>query len=118
MPFVLIIIGAVLFVSAIQGTTGQLGTLVKGDITGQGSFIYWFIAILIIGAIGYIPSLKKLSDAFLVLLLLVLFIANKGVFAQFNSAIKQVTAGTSTAATISGLSTSMVSTLSPAAGNL
>ena len=93
MPFVLIIVGIFLFVSAIRGTTGQLATLVKGDFASSGtthSFLYWFVSILVIGAIGYVPALKKLSDAFLVLVILSLAIANKGFFAQFNSALQQI----------------------------
>jgi hypothetical protein len=93
MPFVLIIVGIFLFVSAVRGTSGQLATLLKNDLTGSGSFLYWFVAILVIGGIGYIPALKKLSDAFLVLVILALFVANRGFFSQFNTALKQISSG-------------------------
>lgn len=94
MPFALVIIGVVLLVSAVMGTTGTLFTLIRGDFTGPSNFIYWFTAILIIGAIGYIPDFKKFSVAFLALVIIVLFLkrgnANGiggGFFQQFASAI-------------------------------
>jgi len=87
MPFVLIIAGILLFVTAIKGTTGTLAKLVSDDIFGTRGYIYWFASIIIVGAIGYVKPLKGISDAFLLLLILVLFLANRGVFAQFNSAL-------------------------------
>lgn len=93
MAFVLVLAGLVLFVTALQGTANQLGTMLVQDVFGtQGNrgFLYWVVAIAVVGAIGYVKSLKGLSDAFLALLLLVLFLNNKGFFAQFNSAIGQI----------------------------
>lgn len=49
---------------------------------------------MVIGAIGYIPKLKGISDAFLVLVLLVLFISNRGFFNSFNAQIQSGTATT------------------------
>lgn len=80
MPFVLIAIGALILVTVIRGTQGQLASLLKGDFTGSNSFWRWIIAIGIIGAVGYLPKLKPVSDGFLVLVLLVLFISNRGIF--------------------------------------
>ena len=85
MPFVLIIIGAVMVVSAVRDTSEDLVTLVKGDMTGQKSYLAWMISILVIGAIGYIPSMEKLSRYILVLVVIVLILSNKGLFAKFNS---------------------------------
>ena len=78
MPFALLIIGAVFLVSAVKGTTdGPAGlyALLVGDFTGQGNFVYWVAAILIIGALGYIPKAKPVSVALLGLVLVVLFLA-------------------------------------------
>ena len=94
MPFVLIAIGLLLIVIAFNGTQDQFFSLLKGDLTGQGNFFYWVVSILVIGAIGYIPKLKGISDAFLVLVMLVLFISNKGFFNQFNAQLKTGTSGT------------------------
>jgi len=93
MPFALLIIGAVLLISAARGTvTGQNGLfyLLESDFTGQDNFIFWMVSILIIGAIGYIPKLKPFSVAFLTLVIIVLFLKRGnpsgiggGFFAQF-----------------------------------
>lgn len=87
MPFILIMLGILLFVTAIRGTTGQLASLLSQDVFGQRGFIVWVIAVLVIGAVGYVQKLKGISDAFLVLLVIVLFLSNRGFFAQFNRAI-------------------------------
>lgn len=92
MPFILIGIGVLLVVLAVKGTQRKFLALLVGDFTGKGNFIYWVISILVVGALGYIPRLKVLSDSFLFLILLVLFISNRGFFNQFNS---QVSSGTS-----------------------
>jgi hypothetical protein len=100
--FVLIAVGVILFVTAYQGTTGTLGSMLVQDVIGtQGTkgFLYWAVAILVIGAIGYIQKLKGLSDAFVALLLLVLFIGNKGFFAKFNQALGTIGQGGAAAQT-------------------
>jgi hypothetical protein len=55
------------------------------------NFIYWGIALFIIGAAGYYKPLKPLSNAFLGLVILVLFISNRGFFARFMEQIKSTT---------------------------
>lgn len=99
MPFALLILGAVLLVAAVRGTQDDLFTLVKGDFTGNGNFLYWVVVLLIIGAVGYIPKLKPLSDAFLVLMVVVIFIkagnpqsGTGGFFSKFTSAIGSTSA--------------------------
>lgn len=87
MPFALAIIGIVILISAIRGTSGALFSTLKSDFTGSGNFLYWVIAILVVGSIGYVKKLQPISSAFLALLLIVLFISNKGFFAQFQSGI-------------------------------
>ena len=68
MPFVLLIIGLILITAGVRNTVSGsdgLFSLVQGDFTGQNNFIYWFLSIVVIGSIGYIPKLKGLSTAFL-----------------------------------------------------
>lgn len=89
MPFALLIVGIVLVVAAVRNSQNDLFTLLKGDFTGQNNFIYWMLAILLVGALGYIPSMTKLSRAFLVLILVVLFLSHKGFFTQFQQQIAQ-----------------------------
>jgi hypothetical protein len=89
MPFALLIIGAVLLVSGVRNTTGGqngLFALLTSDFTdtGQGSFTHWILAILVIGMIGYIDSLQKLSRMFLVLVIISMVVSNGGFFQKFN----------------------------------
>lgn len=88
MPFVLILAGAVLIVAAVRNTQQSLFFLLANDLTGQNNFVFWILSILVIGAIGYIPKLKPLSDGFLILVILVLFLRKgTGFFAMFNKQI-------------------------------
>lgn len=117
MPFVLAIIGVMLMISAIQGTTGTLFSLLKSDFTGSDNFVLWIVAIMIVGSIGYIKKIQPISDAFLALILVVLFLSNKGFFAQFMTAIQnpvQATASTSSSTNGSAISVPLTDILSNA----
>lgn len=92
MPFALLIIGVLLVVSGLRGTSSQLVTLVKADFTGQDNFVYWMTAMLILGALGYIDELKPLSRIFTILVVVVLFLSNGGFFQQFTAALGTVNA--------------------------
>jgi hypothetical protein len=95
MAFVFIIIGAVVLVSGVRGTQSDLWKLVQGDFDpslqqpGQASFIPWVLAILIIGAVGYVKELRPLSHGFMALIIIAMIIKafkqNPNVFQQFNS---------------------------------
>jgi hypothetical protein len=80
MPFIIILIGLFLAVTAARNKQQELAELLKGDFTGPGNFFSWTIALLVVGGLGYIKPLKPLTDAFLVLLILVLFLSNGGFF--------------------------------------
>ena len=95
MPFVLIFVGSVLIVAAVRNTHSQLFALIKGDFVGPNNYIYWLVTILIIGAIGYVPRLKPISDGFLILVILVLFLTKgKGFFDQFQRQISSTDSAT------------------------
>lgn len=83
MPFVLLIIGVVLVVAGVRNTQSLLFSLLKDDLTGQGSFIPWLVAIAVIGGLGYIKPIRPITTAFLVLLIVVLFLSNGGFFQKF-----------------------------------
>jgi hypothetical protein len=93
MPFALIIVGTVLLIASARNTlSNSQGTglyqLLATDFTGQDNFIFWALAILLIGAIGYVPKLKPLSVAFMTLVIIVLVLRKgTGVFSQFVNAI-------------------------------
>jgi hypothetical protein len=105
LPFTLVILGIVLLIAAVRGTQDQLFTLVKNDFTGPKNFIYWSVAILFIGALGYIPKLKPLSVTFMVLIVIVLVLARGnpsapggGFFQQFTTALNSTQTAQSTTA--------------------
>lgn len=86
MPFALLIVGIVLVVSAVRGTYSDLITLVSGEFKGSSAssnFLYWFVAIMIIGLIGYAESLRNFSRAFMGLVIIALLLSNSGFFKTF-----------------------------------
>lgn len=96
MPLVLVAVGLAFLISAIRGTlqkddgTGLLNLLQK-DFTGDGNFLAWILAITLVGSVGYIKELRPVSNAFLVLILLMfLLVANKGGKDFFTSLTNQV----------------------------
>jgi hypothetical protein len=89
MPFALVTIGVMLFASAINGTAPALASQLYKDIfTNKPPFLWWASALLIVGFIGYIPGLKKPADAFMILIIIGIALANGGFFAKFSSAIQ------------------------------
>lgn len=115
MPFALLLIGVWLLIAGVRNTAGPASTpgtlfaLLHGDFTGTDNFAYWFIAIVLIGAIGYIPKLKSLSTAFLVLVLVVLFLkkgsstgVGGGFFDQFISGLGITQSASSSSSTLNG----------------
>lgn len=90
MPFAIIAIGLMLFFVAINGTYKQFGAQLYKDLFGSSGsvgFIYWVLAIVIVGMLGYIPGLQKPANAFLGLIVLGVLLANQGLFAKFEDAI-------------------------------
>lgn len=103
MPLALIIVGAVMIVSAVRGTTAQLGAQLKQDFSGNSSFLKWAAAILFIGIVGYYAPAKKFSYAFLALILIGMILSNRGIFAQLQSALANIKPATPAPSTTAGL---------------
>ena len=77
MPIFLLIVGSLMVVAAVNDKQSDLFNLVKGDFEGTGQahgFLGWFAAIIAIGAIGYIETLKPISRGFLALVIVVLIL--------------------------------------------
>lgn len=87
MPFALTLIGLLLVITGFQNTHKELGSQIASDFTGNNNFIYWIAALGVVGALGYVKALEPFSRAFLVLILLSIFLSNKGFFSQFNNAL-------------------------------
>lgn len=92
MPLFFLIIGILLVIVGINDRVDDLNTLLKEDFApsdGQPSFLLWVLIIGVIGLLGGIKSFKPVSNAFLVLLVVVVLLTNKGFIAQFTTSIKQ-----------------------------
>jgi hypothetical protein len=104
MAFVFIIVGIVLLVAGVNNTQSDLFTLLQKDFSpsaqqqGQHSFLAWFVAILVIGTLGYVQDLRPFSRAFMALIIIVLLLSNGGFFSQINKelGLTNSTAGGST----------------------
>jgi hypothetical protein len=90
MPFALLIVGALLIITAIRGTYGDLGTQLSSDLVGSGSksFLVWIAAIAAVGALGYSTTLRTPSRLLLALIFLGILISNHGFFANLTSAVE------------------------------
>jgi hypothetical protein len=104
MPFVLIVAGVVLLIAAVRGPScgtvpchQLLFYLLAEDFTGPNNFIFWFLSIIVIGAIGYIPKLKPISDGFLVLVIVSLFVRKNSQGQSFIIAFENQIASTQSA---------------------
>lgn len=87
----------------LRGTQADLYCLLKSDFTGSNNFLYWLGAVLLIGMIGYIPKLRPVSDAFIVLMIVALFLASKGgLFANLSTAFGQTSATPAPTTTTTG----------------
>lgn len=87
MPWVALIVGVLLIIMGVTGRYNDLASQVHSDFTGHGSFVDWIAALIIIGAIGYLPGMKGPSTAFLILLILAFILSNNGVFANLKEAV-------------------------------
>ena len=99
MPFIIIIIGLMLIAIGYNGTQSNFLTLLKGDFIGPNNFLWWVLVIFVIGIMGYAPKLKGFSDAMLALVIIVIFLSNKGFFATFTQDIKSLQTSTTATST-------------------
>jgi hypothetical protein len=94
MPFTFIIVGLFLVITAARAKSQTLFDLVHDDFVSGGdkgsSFLPWIVSILAVGSVGYVPRFRTLSRSFLVLLIVVLFLSNKGFFAKLTADFPQL----------------------------
>jgi hypothetical protein len=91
MPIFFLLVGILLIVVGFNNKLGELGNLLKEDFSpsdGSSSFQVWIIAIFVVGSLGYIRSFRPVANAFLVLIVISLFLSNRGFFARFNEAVR------------------------------
>jgi hypothetical protein len=94
MPFALLMIGILLLTVAVRNRQTEFVQLVRGDFSGPGNFMYWVLALVVLGSIGYIPKAKPVANLFIVLILIVLILkrgnsngVGGGVFQQLTAAL-------------------------------
>lgn len=92
MPILFGIFGVILIVAGVRDrvTNGNpsLMSLLKDNFTGNNPFWKWILAILLIGALGYIPAMRPISRGFLVLVIVVFVLSNEGLFKQLETTFK------------------------------
>ena len=89
MPLLLLIVAAVLLLTAFRNTTGDLANALKADVPG---FTRWAGAVLALGALGYVPGLRTPSRLLLALVAVVVVLRNYQGFLDGFATLK--TAGT------------------------
>ncbi len=113
MPFVFLIIGVMLLVIGLRGQSQAATTLLKDEFTGSGSFIQWFIAIMVLGLVGYYKPIRPLTDGLIGLVILTMILneqTKNNIFKAFETALQNTTPSpsgnaASSNATVSGAAT-------------
>lgn len=82
-----------LVITGFQDTYKQFGAQVQGDFTGPNNFLYWMLAIIIAGSIGYVKSLQGFSRAFMGLIILAIFLSQNTGTAQGITFFKNLVTG-------------------------
>lgn len=88
MGYALVIAGLLMIVTGARGTYAAFGKQLAGDFTGPGNFTYWMVGIGSVGALGYIKPLEQFSRWFMTLIIIAIFLADRGFFAKFTEALK------------------------------
>lgn len=95
MAIFLLLIGLLLVVTAIRGTQSDFFDLLKNDFSGQNNFVLWSLAFVFLVSLGYIKAIKPVTNAFMWLLLVVIFLgarnSNKDIFGDFVAQVKEGT---------------------------
>jgi hypothetical protein len=89
MPLAFLLIGVALITVAYRNTYHALFSQLQSDAPG---FAKWAIAIVIIGALQYVPNFNAAAKGLLALVILGIVLANHGAFQQFQTAIAQAPA--------------------------
>lgn len=92
MPIFFLLVGILLVIVAINDKLPDLTKLAHDDFVSSSngpSFTVWIVAIIAVGAIGYVQALKPVANAFLALIIVVLILSNKGFFAQFTQTVSK-----------------------------
>ena len=84
MPVFFLVIGLLLIVTVVRGTTADFAKRLGQDVSG--GYLKWLAAIIVIGALGFVPSLKLPSRYLLALVALVVMLrSGSGFISQLAS---------------------------------
>ncbi len=86
MPIAVILLGAICIDLAFRGTEHEFAAQLGKDF-GGGQFVAWLAAMVFLGALGYVPALRKLSDLSMALVIVVLVLKNGGLLTQLGQVI-------------------------------
>ena len=89
MPWSFVCVGLLLCILAVKpdNSLHDFASTAYNDLSGETGFLKWLAAIVIIGAIGYLPDMQGVSTAFLILCLIAFVVSNNGVFAKAQEAL-------------------------------
>lgn len=105
MPLALIIIAALLILTAIKGNYAAVGAEFNTTFFGQGSqsgFLVWFGSILGLAVLFRVIQAPKAGELFIALLILVYFLQNNSVLTTIENAIQAQGASSSNATSPGG----------------
>lgn len=86
MPVFFLVIGLLLIVTVVRGTTANFAKRLGSDVSG--GYLKWLAAIIVIGALGFVPSLKMPSRYLMALVALVVMLkSGSGFISQLASQI-------------------------------
>ena len=74
MPFVLLIVGAILILTAYRNSYGDLATALETDVPG---FAKWALALAVVGGLGWVPGMQTISRWLLALVIVAIVLSNK-----------------------------------------
>jgi hypothetical protein len=85
-PLIAIALGVIMIDLAMRGTEHEFAKQLESDF-GQSQFWSWVAAIWVLGAIGAVPELRRVSTAGMALVIVALVLANGGLFEQLAKVI-------------------------------
>lgn len=88
-----LIVGMLLVSTSLRGTEKELAQQLQIDMFGNDGFVLWAASLAAVGAVGYIPGLRKTSLYLLVLIGVVILLRNGGLFSQAKLALQATSVG-------------------------
>lgn len=89
MPFALIVIAVILMISAYRDTQDELFNIIKDVFDASTGFKYWILASIILGFLASINEIKKPVNMFIILMMVVLVLRQKGLYQKTIGSIKK-----------------------------